>query len=161
MPDNSQANHRGILTNSATSIDFASNPGASHLTARSRLAEFVRILPRLVVSILPRRAEPDGAEQMPTIRRRTTAEFSRIPLRDKIPLAIQGASHLPLVLVAEREILCQAPGSEHSAHAERSQPEWSRCRQIAGEPPRNSHEFRYEIRFLLRSEEREGANHFP
>ena len=50
---------------------------------RSRIRE--NSARRLGVRILPRRAEPDGAEQMPTIRRRTTAEFSRIPLRDKIP----------------------------------------------------------------------------
>ena len=87
--DNSQSNHRGILTNSATREDSCyggeERNGPATLPLVPLVAEFVRILPAHRREHYATPAQPTGAEWTPTTRSRTTAEFSRIPLREKIP----------------------------------------------------------------------------
>ena len=90
------------------------------------VAEFVRILPRRAKSD----ADADNSQS-------TTAEFSRIPLP-----RIEGRRRgQPL-----------SPRSRIRENSASALVEADPMAPTRSEPPRNSHEFRYEMRFLLRRE---------
>ena len=74
--------------------------GPATLSLSPHVAEFVRILP----------SQTEQADRMPTSRRRSTAEFSRIPLPDEIPATESRAQLFPAPCPIP--VGCLDPGSD-------------------------------------------------